>query len=200
MATTYQPRRYPSPIQPREHPAQILRKRAMDIQDKKNPIRKEMDKCLGVHTLVAEITEDIQTLTAMKGIEGLVAFICTLKKDGRIIAQGRGNAVMNPATRYMSRAIYTAFNSAISDSVIRASKVLGTILEPEHSRNSAAVGEAYKAKDAEVFEFATEKQRNYLAELISLNVSDPEEQERRQSQLGELTKSEASQMIESFRR
>lgn len=191
--------RIPSPIQPRKHPAQVMREKVLDIHDKKNPIRKEMKKCLGVHNLTAEIEEDTQTLATMKHVEGIIGFICTLRKDGRVISQGRGTAVMNPATRYVSRAVHTAFNSALADAAIRATKVLGTFLNPEPSRTDTAVGEAYRAKEADVFELATDKQRDYLQQLIQINC-DEEERERRQSQLGELTKSEASRMIESFRR
>lgn len=199
MKTNYPPKRYPSPFQPRIHPAQALRKLAMDTSNKKSPIRKEIEKLLGVHALEATVEEDTQTLAAMKHVEGIVCFLCTLRKNGKVLAQGRGNAVMNPSGRWMNRAIHSAFNSALADSVIRATKVLGTLIESEQER-SGAIPQTYQPKEQDAFEPATDKQRHYLAELIALNVLDEDERERRQLQLSEITKSEASRMIESFRR
>ncbi len=152
-----------------------------------DPVRELVQKCAGTYNLVAVVEEDVQTLTAMKHVEGLVAFMCTLLKDGRMIAQGRGSAVYNP--RFISRAVNTAFNSAISDSVIRATKVLDTL------RTGDLVSQGN-----ETSELATEKQREYLSQLISINVSDDDEKERWASQLHELTKQEASKLIEQFRR
>ncbi len=182
------PRRTLSPIQ-------MVKSKTDFRANKKHPVREEIDKSIGTFNLTATVAEDAQTLAEMN-IEGLVAFICTLKKDGRIIAQGRGSTVINPANRYISRAVHSAFNSSLSDAVIRATKVLDTV----HPNPSASTAEYSKAKDADVFEPATDKQRHYLAELIALNVQDENERERRQSQLGELTKQEASRLIESFRR
>lgn len=171
--------------------------RKMDInKNKKHPVRQEIERSIGTFSLSAEVREDTQTLTEMNHVEGLVAFICILKKDNCVISQGRGSAVLNSANRYISRAVHSAFNSAVADSVIRATRVLDTF----HPNPSAATGEASKSNDTDVFEPATDKQRHYLAELIALNVHDEDEREKRQSQIGELTKSEASRMIESFRR
>ena len=172
----------------------------MDINsNKKHPVRQEIERSIGTFNLTAEVKEDTQTLTEMKHVEGLVAFLCVLKKDGRVIAQGRGSTVINPANRYISRAVHSAFNSSLSDAVIRATKVLDTVHpNPETLRTGVSKNPTMGAQDA--FEPATDKQRHYLAELIALNVDDENEREQRQAQIGELTKSEASRMIESFRR
>lgn len=168
-------------------PAYAIRKK-----ESQDPVRELVQKCAGTYNLVAVVEEDVQTLTAMKHIDGLVAFMCTLLKDGRMIAQGRGSAKFNP--RFISRAVNTAFNSAISDSVIRATKVLDTL------RNDAGIPDAYGANTAELSVPATDKQQEYLRQLIQINVEDDAERARRESQLSELTKQEASRMIESFRR
>jgi ABC-type proline/glycine betaine transport system ATPase subunit len=168
----------------------------MDIStNKKHPVRQEIEKNIGTFNITASVVEDTQTLAELKHVEGLVAFICTLEKDGHVIAQGRGSSVLNPSNRYISRAVHAAFNSSLSDAVIRATKVLDT-LHP----NPAAALEAPNGKEANAFEKATDKQRHYLSELIALNVQDEDEREKRQSQIADLTKSEASRMIESFRR
>lgn len=183
MNTTTYRRRAPSPTY-------IVRKK--EAQD---PVRELVQKCSGTYNLVAVVEEDVQTLTAMKHVEGLVAFMCTLLKDDRVIAQGRGTSVYNP--RFISRAVHSAFNSAISDSVIRATRVLDTV---RTNTGESGIGEAYRAKESEASDPATDKQREYLRQLIQINVEDDTERERRESQLSELTKQEASRMIESFRR
>lgn len=167
----------------------------MDTKDKKNPIRKEIEKLLGIHTLEATVEEDIQTLAAMKHVEGIVCFLCTLRKNGKVLAQGRGNAVMNPSGRYMNRAIHSAFNSALADSVIRATKVLGTLIEPEQARSNT-VPQTY-GPTSDSSELATDRQRQFLRQLIQINCEE-EERERWEKQLDQLTKSEARETIQQF--
>lgn len=187
-AYSYRPR-----TAPRIHPVQVLRKEAADTQNKKHPARAEIERCLGNHAITATVEEDMQTLGALKHLEGVVAFLVTLTKSGRVISQGRGSAVFSPQNRFISRTVACAFNSALSDAVIRATKVLDTFRDkPEGD----AVEEAYRSDDSAP---ATDKQRDYLRQLVQINC-DEDERERWESQLSEITKSEASKAIESFRR
>ena len=151
-----------------------------------NPVRELMQKCLGTHSLVAVVEEDMQTLTAMKDTEGLICFLCTLTKDGRVISQGRGTALLNPSGRFINRTVHSAFNSALADAVIRATKVLDTF------RSNDA------RETAEASQPATDRQKTYLRELVSLKVDDESERERWESQLDALTKEEASSAIRRF--
>ncbi len=163
-----------------------MRQEMFNLQDPKHPVREHIDACLGHHTLTAVVEEDMQTLAAMKHVEGLVAFLCTLVKDGKVIAQGRGSSVLGPNSKFIQRAIGSAFNSALADAAIRATKVLDTF----RGKTAADVED----------EPATEKQRDYLRQLIHTNVEDEEEREQLEAQIPEMTKSEASQAIENFRR
>ena len=152
------------------------------------PVRDEVEAILGSHVLTAVIEEDLQTLAAMKHVDGLIAFLCTLLKDGKVISQGRGSAVLGPNSKFIKRTVASAFNSALADASIRATKVLGTFLGTTH--------DAYE--DAP--DLATDKQREFLRQLVHQNIEDEDERERWESQISELTKSEASKAIESFRR
>lgn len=152
------------------------------------PVRDEVEAILGSHVLTAVIEEDLQTLAAMKHVDGLVAFLCTLLKDGKVISQGRGSAVLGPNSKFIKRTVASAFNSALADASIRATKVLGTFL--------GAPSELYEPQD----EQATEKQREYLRQLVHMNVEDEGDRETWELQIPELTKAEASKAIESFRR
>jgi hypothetical protein len=201
--TTYRSRNVRSPFQstkqfPQTKHAQAMK--AFDLQDKRNPIRTEMASCIGVHQITVVITEDTQTLETMDHMQGLIAFLCRLEKDGRVIAEGRGSSVLNQHNKYVSRAIYSAFNSSIVDAVVRSTKVLDTfrgVSEIDDARK--ALDDVYYARGSEESESATEKQRNYLRQLIGQNVSDEDEREQQLSQVDELTKQEASVMIEAFR-
>lgn len=186
--TTYRSRL--SPYQPKsQHPIELMRAKVYDVQDKENPIRAEIEKCLGTHTIKAVIEEDRQTLNIM-GVDGLVSFICTLFKDGRTLSQGRGSALIGPTNRFFQRSIACAFNSSIADATIRASKVLDLV------RDRTEDEEAYEDSFSEP---ATEKQREYLRQLIQIKVTDGDERRRWEAQLGAITKDAASEAIQAFK-
>lgn len=184
-APTYQ-RRTPISV----HPADQIRKKAYDFRGETHPVREIIKKCLGTHALTAVVEEDIQTLGTMKDVEGLVAFLCTLVKDGRVIAQGRGSSVISPTNRFIQRAVACAFNASFADAAIRSSKVLDTF------RGKTGISE----EEYPVDEPATDRQREFLRQLVHTNIADEEELERWESQIGEFTKAEASKAIESFKR
>lgn len=190
MNTAYRSRLSPYQLKPQPHPVELMRAKTLDFQDKDNPIRTEIEKCLGVHTIKAVVEEDKQTLDVMQA-EGLVSFLCTLTKDGRVLSQGRGGAMIGPTNRFFQRAIACAFNSALSDAAIRATKVLDMV------RDKSAVEETYGGDGLP--EPATEPQLKYLKQLIQDNVSDGEERRRWETQLGELTKDAASAAIQQFK-
>lgn len=189
MNTTYQSRLSPYQHKPK-HPVEILRAKVYDVQEKTNPIREYIEKCVGTHTIKAVIEEDRQTLDVMQA-EGLVSFLCTLTKGDRVLSQGRGSAMIGPTQRYFARAISCAFNSALSDACIRATKVLDMV------RDKSAVEEEYANES--LSEPATGKQLEYLRQLIQTKVTDGEERRQWEAQLGELTKDAASEAIQGFK-
>lgn len=195
MNTATYPRRpqqrsvQPSQPPQKVHPIDRIRKENYNLQNEHHPAREAIEQCLGNHTLTAVVEEDLQSLAAMKHVDGLVAFLCTLVKDGRVISQGRGSVVIGPNNRFIGRAIGSAFNSALADAAIRATKVLDTF------RAKTEGDDNYDSP-----ELATDKQREYLRQLIHSNIENEDEREKWESQLSELTKSEASKAIENFKR
>jgi hypothetical protein len=195
----YRPRTL-SPIQPRVHPITQLRKQALDVQREDNPARAVMQKCIGTYKIQFVVEEDVSTVNAMNR-EGLISFLCTLlDKDGHILSEGRGSAMLNENNyRYLNRSVHSAFNSAIADSVIRATKVLDTIrTNTEDARIDATLREAYKAKETETFEPASEKQIAYARQLLSLNISDEADREQISGSLEDMSKDEISGLIQRF--
>ncbi|MDO8571436.1 MAG: hypothetical protein Q7R79_02055 [bacterium] len=173
-----------------QHPIELMRAKVFDVQEKTNPLREYIEKCVGTHTIKAVIEEDLQTIDVMHA-DGLVSFICTLTKDGRVLSQGRGSVIVGPNNRFIQRAVSCAFNSSIADAAIRASKVLDQV------RDKSAIEE--ESANESLSEPATEKQREYLQQLIRVKVTDEDERRRWESQLGELTKDAASAAIQSFK-
>lgn len=196
MNTTYKPRRIYSPYQP----AQKVQLKASNYQQMNkpvHPVREEMDKVLGSYALTAVIKEDTATLATMKHVGGLIAFICSLSRDGKVISEGRGATVLGPNNKWLTRAVESAFNSALSDAVIRSTKVLGTFLST--SGSAVSIEEAYNAMESQKnSEPATDKQISYLHQLIQTNVEDDQERDQWESRLSEMSKREACAAIEQF--
>src|SRR3989344_4930531 len=162
-------------------PLQLARGRSFQVHREEHPAREMIKKLSGVYNLTATIEEDAQTLTAMKHVDGLISFLCTLTltEEGRVISQGRGSSVLSPNNRFITRSINLAFNSSLADAVIRATKVLDTFrTNAEELGASVALGEAYRAPQGEESQPATDKQKAYLRQLLSLNVEDGGEREK----------------------
>jgi hypothetical protein len=60
--------------------------------------------------------------------------------------------------------------------------------------------EMYRSRTSEFSEAATEKQKNYALQLISMNVENEAEKERMIGSLGEMSKDEISSLIQRFAR
>jgi hypothetical protein len=185
MNTAYKTR-VPSPFQ-------VARKPYYQKELPKDTVQGEINKLLGTYQFSATFEEDTQTATTLKHIPGIIAFVCTIKKGDQIIGQGRGTSVINQNNRFIVRTIGYAFNASIVDAIVRSTKILD-IFRPDAKPHSW--GGADTAEDS--FVGITDKQKSYLTELIQSKVTDEDEREGWMSQLGELTKEEASQAIQRF--
>lgn len=175
---------------------------AVPKPEKKDTLRDEMKKLIGVYEFTASIEEDLQTTSTLSQVPNLCAFICTLKMGDKILAQGRGATAINQINKFIVRNITFAFHGALVDAVVRSTKIQDSFRpdatpHPWSEANSASPS-SYSA-DAPDTSIATPKQVEYLRQLISVNM-DEGERENMEAQLSEMTKQEASKMIESFRR
>ncbi len=180
MKTTYK-QRVTSPFQ-------VVQKKpfdVFDVTDQRHPAREVVRNNIGTFNLVASIEEDTHTLSSFKHVKGLISFICTLKKDEEIVGIGRGMAVLNPVNKYVTKSVQVAVNASLIDAVVRATKVLDIL------RGSTE-------QEEQQFQPITEKQKNYLQQLISTHVMDETEREERISRLDEFSRDEASDAIKSF--
>lgn len=179
-------------------PFPVSRKRPYEAKNvsKSDTVQEEIKKLLGTYQFSATFETDSQTVTTLKHVPGIIAFLCTIKKGDKVVGQGRGTAVINQVNRFIVRTINFAFNAALIDAVVRSTKILD-VFRPDAVAHPWA--EASPASLDEEPDIATPKQIEYLRQLIQINVEDEDRREGMESQLSELTKSEASKMIESFR-
>ncbi|KKS05152.1 MAG: hypothetical protein UU58_C0001G0012 [Candidatus Nomurabacteria bacterium GW2011_GWA2_41_25] len=170
-------------------PYQIQKK--VNVQEKKSPIQEEVEKNIGTFNLTVQVAEDKNTISEFPHIENFIAFIATIKKGSEILGIGRGSAVLNRLNKWVSRGVRYAYCQSITDAIIRSVKTLDALYiqttEPKDS--SISVGE---------IEYATDKQKSYLRELINANVIDESKRKYWESQVNQLTKEEASQKIQTF--
>lgn len=98
--------------------------------------------------------------------------------------------------------VRAAFYANLVDAIARCSRIdalLPDPASPKASNTGVVVREATKPKKDSESDLATEKQQEFLRQLIHINIEDRDEQERYTSQPSELTKQEASRMSASFR-
>ena len=173
-------------------------------KESKDTLRDEMRKLLGTYQFTATFERDTQTATTFEQIPGLVAFICTLKMGDKVIGLGRGATVINhQMSRFIVRSITYAYHASLIDAVMRATKLMDVFRpdaagHPWSEKNSATLS-PYKADDQESLDVATPKQVEYLRQLFKVNLEESE-RENMEAQLTEMTRQEASRMIDSFRR
>jgi hypothetical protein len=188
MNTTYKTR-VPSPFQVKKP------YRPANVSDS-DTVREEINKLIGTYQFSATFEVDTQTASTLKHIDGLIAFLCTIKKGEKIIGQGRGTAVINQSNRFIVRTINFAFNSALIDAIVRSTKILDAFRPDAVQHPWSSVPDKTVSDGADT---ATPKQIEYLRQLINVNFSE-DDRENMEAQLSELTRSEASDMIKSFQR
>ena len=170
----------------------------MNTQDEHNPIRQMLEKlCQAHYSLSATFSPDIGTMTALNKTPGLVAVKCELRLDGRPIGLGHGSTAISRLNKGIDRALYSCLNGALMSAINSACKSLD-IIRLEGGQEQ--LGEAYKTVRGEESQPATDKQKAYLRQLLSLNVEDGGEREKLEAQVDELTKDEASHAIKAYAR
>ena len=195
--TTYKPRISP--------PYQVAQRPVYKKEVPKDIVQEEMQRLIGRYEFSAEFAVDTQTATTLKDVRGrVIAFICTLKLGDKIVGQGRGTTAINQINKFIIKNISFAFHGALVDAVAKSIKIqdmfrADSIPHP-WTEVSPAIASNHKVQGEEESDIATPKQVEYLRQLIQINIEEEDERTGLEAQLGELTRSEASRMIESFRR
>lgn len=198
MNTAYKPR-IASPYQ------QITKKHPFDFSAKDHPVRKEIFKKVGRIDLAINFREDTETVR-MLNIPGLIAFVCTIEQNGKIIGVGRSNAIISETSKYFDKIIQSAANYSLVDAISKLIRTVDTLRidtvkqEYDYSKE-AMIDDAYKARDSyRAEEMATDKQKDYLLQLIHTNIQNEDERRLRESQVNDFTREEASRAIAAFQK
>lgn len=207
MNTSYQPR----PVAPTLSPYQRMRVDALDVHREEHPVQREIKRLVGSYPLTIEVTEDNDTLRIMQHIPGMIAFLCSVKKDGQIIGQGRGSSVIGRMSKFVEKTVRVSFNAAIIAGVMHATRALDILADPYVSNMgieedvSPSVSDrapSYSREQYPVREYApvgiTEKQKVFLLGLIR-KIRDKDEQEHWMSQIDGMSRDVASDAIKSLK-
>lgn len=161
----------------------------------------ELAKSIGKFDFSATFTKDDEALTMFKDTKNLIALTCTLRLGNVIIGRGRAMNILSQNNRYVGKAVQSVWNYSFLDAVSKASRIMDTLhLTSEAKPEDANVTTAsYEVADS-TSELITDKQKSYLIELINTNIENGYERDSWISQLDEMTRSEASETIQSLKK
>jgi hypothetical protein len=179
-----------SPIQPQ---VKLPMRRAIDVRSSKHPAHDEVSRLCGTeYDLKVSFQEDTQTLNHFRHIPGLISILCTLSKDGQVIAFGRSCAVFSSFNRYIERTISTAINGSFLSAANNATKVF------EALRTSGAEEQGGYIQEEAEEPVMSEKQRNFLMQLIP-KISNPETRNEYLAQINSgMSRYDAGELISSL--
>ncbi len=157
----------------------------IDIRDNNHPVRKEISKLCGTFNFSVTFEEDIETFNSLSNqVPGIVAILCTLSKDNQVIAYGRSLSVFSNINKYVSKTISSAINGAFLSATNNATKLFESL--------------NITKSDKPIVELATDKQKNYLKQLLEEKETDEDVKERWFANFDTLTKEDASDAIKQF--
>jgi hypothetical protein len=182
-------------------PYQINGNGSIDIHDQRHPINIELQKSLQTITFTATFEENTEELEMLKNIPGVISIKCLLKMGDQIIATGSGTAIFTKINKYIERTVRSAVNSSLIAAIYQGVKVLDALHFDDNFSHSAARSIVETPKEQPASQGGiTDKQKKYLRELVSANIHNELECDRWESEIDNLSRNEASQAIQSFKK
>jgi len=164
-----------------------------DFQDERHPVHQEVMKSVGTINLTATFAEDTQTLAVFKHIPGVIAMVCTLKKDNEVIGVGRGTAVINRVNRYIEKTVRASANASLVDAIFHSTKMLDAL--HINAGTKTGVDEVGRQDNLNL---ASDKQKKYLRELVQSKTNSLSEKFSWESKIESFTREEASVAIQDL--
>ena len=125
-----------------------------------------------IYSITAEFIADKESLAFFDNTSGTVAYRCILKRDGKVIGEGRGSASVKDHDDSVNSTIKVAQKSAFVDGILRVTGMSFLFTqdlvqedvtdEPDLERRD----EVASYTDTDLPKYATEKQRAFLKKLI----------------------------------
>lgn len=199
--TNYKPRAFGiAPVSPYKSQP-VAKKSAVGISVENNPVvMKEIARHVGQLNLTVVTKIDTETIAMLK-ISGLIAFLCQIEQDGKVLAIGRSNAVVSERNKYFDRVIKSAADYALVDCISKLVRLeaLSINSSPQaQGKKEVTLTDAYEAVESRGVEMATDKQKNYLLQLLYQNHSDEGIIESESQKINSYSKKEASDAIKSL--
>ena len=178
---------------------QIAGTNTFNTTDRKHPIQEELLKVSGTHSFEATFAIDTEMMNKFKAIPGIVGIICHLKRDGKIVSEGRGTAALSKLNRSVERTTNFVHRSAFVDAIMRYTRILEALDTGNEIKQDGFINLDELFGDEEVIP-ATEKQKTYLLELVQSNVYSNEERSKWREEINAkgFSKEDASTAIQSF--
>ena len=174
---------------PQISPYQFQR-RMPNIQGENHPVQEFIRQNLGTYTLTATFLPDEHTLQTLK-IPGMAAFLCVLKCGNQILAEGRSMAVISGMNKFYEKSLSYAKSQSLLDAIAKGSKILDLVPLDTSSQQNTKVSLPNVYKEKETSGGITEKQKNYLLQLLRSNDAGDEEI----NEVDGLSKEEAAEKI-----
>lgn len=199
--TNYKPRAFGiAPVSPYKSQP-VAKKSAGGISIENNPvIMKEIARHVGEISLVVVTDEDKETIQALR-IPGLIAYRTRVMHNGRVVSIGRSTSVISPKNKYIDRIVTSTAGYSILDSVsklVRLDTLWTSQGTPSQDKKEVTLTDAYEAVESRGVEMATDKQKNYLLQLLYQNHSDEGIIESESQKINSYSKKEASDAIKSL--
>ncbi len=179
----------PSPYSKIQKNTDLMTKNKMTLEE-------AIKSKLGRITISAEVLEDSDTICELQ-VPNIVAFLCKISVNGRVIAIGRGSSIITPQFKVIERVVGSACSSALIDGFVRSARSIESLNLATRLPNSQPPELKAKYEEPETTP-ATDKQLNFLRQLINTRIVDEDEREAKLSALENVSKDDASDMIQSF--
>lgn len=174
------------------------------IKGKKSLSKGGAEKLSACYNYSAFFEQDTQTMTIFSNIKGLIAFVCTLYTGPEKVGQGRGSSTLTKNDEDPNKAIKMAQKSAYIDAVIRTSGLSDIFTQDLETMPSEKIIDLSQSEEMVVEENLpaqdpiTCRQMDLCKRLLNETCDDGFKRQQAIEQLNDLTKVEASKLIQSL--
>lgn len=190
MKTNYSS--YPSPYKTRE---------------RMNPLEEEVMKNTGSFNLKVTIEKDLDMIKEFSHIQNFIAFKTTLRNENNVVVGiGIGTGVVSRLNKFLERTCIFSKNASLIDAMMKSIKIIDALsIMPNNQNQKETSIPVEEDSDKQAFygdedmpQYATEKQRAFLSQLLEKCNNSSKEQYLNQIKSPYLSRFDASELISSL--
>ncbi|MFA5936663.1 MAG: hypothetical protein WC822_02160 [Candidatus Paceibacterota bacterium] len=175
------------------------------IDGKRSISKGGAERLAEIYNLTATFTKDNETLQSFGNTNGLIAYVCQLKRDSKLVAEGRGSANISDYENSANSSIKCAMISSFKDAVLRATGTSFLFTQDIENMNLSEEPDL-EGRDRQAFlgdedmpKLMTEKQEALLRQLIVEKIHNPSSREEYEKQISPyLSRFQCSELISSL--